>query len=121
MGTKIIQTYIRVAQEGKFECNIHQGGSLFYISQDSIPAEVLEMNSKIVDILDKTIDLNHTLYALDFMQSNKGNVYFIEGNSTPGIIWEQDNKIDETKSKELIDIIISELQSIIIKKKQEQK
>jgi len=115
LGTNIMQTYIRIAEEGKFECNIHQGGKLFYISQENMPPEVLEMSKKIVKILDTKIDLKHSLYALDFMQSNDGNVYFIEWNDTPGIIWENENQIDEEKSKELIDIIINELVLIIAK------
>jgi len=117
LWTKIIQTYIRIAEEGKFECNIHQGGRLFYISQETMPPEVLDMSKKIVEILDTKINLKHSLYALDFMQSNDGNVYFIEGNDTPGIIWEHKNTMDEAKSKELIDIIIGEL-VLISKEKQ---
>jgi len=82
-----------------------------------MPPEVLDMSKKIVEILDTKINLKHSLYALDFMQSNDGNVYFIEGNDTPGIIWEHKNTMDEAKSKELIDIIIGEL-VLISKEKQ---
>jgi len=117
LKTKIIQTYIRIAEKGKFECNIHQGGNLFYISKKIIPKDILGMSKKIIKRLDAKINLKHSLYALDFMQSNDGNAYFIEGNDTPGIIWEHKNKIDEAKSKELIDIIINELKLIIREKR----
>jgi hypothetical protein len=113
LNTKIIQTYIRIAEKGKFECNIHQGGNLVYIPKKNIPTEVLSMSKKIIKKLGAKINLRHSLYALDFMQSNGGNVYFIEGNDTPGIIWEHKNEIDEAKSKELIDTIINELKLII--------
>lgn len=116
LNTKIIQTYIRIAEKGKFKCNIHQGGRLFYISKKIMPKDVLKMSKKIIKRLGAKINLKHSLYALDFMQSNKGNVYFIEGNDSPGIIWEYKNKIDEAKSKELIDIIINELKLIIQEK-----
>lgn len=113
LNTKIIQTYIRIAEKGKYKCNIHQGGRLFYISQKIIPKDVLRLSKKIIKRLDNKINLKHTLYALDFMQSNNGNAYFIEGNDTPGVIWEYKNKIDEAKSKELMNIIIDELKLII--------
>ncbi|NQU78161.1 hypothetical protein HQ545_00160 [Candidatus Woesearchaeota archaeon] len=117
LNTKIIQTYIRIAEKGKFECNIHQGGNLFYISEKIIPEAVLEMSKKIIKKLGAEINLKHSLYALDFMISNNGNVYFIEGNDTPGIIWEHKNEIDKAKTKELIDIIVNELKLIIQEKK----
>ena len=117
LNTKIIQTYIRIAEKGKFECNLHQGGKVFYISKKIIPKDILGMSEKIIKRLDSKINLKHSLYALDFMQSNDGNVYFIEGNDTPGIIWEYKNKMDEIKSKELIDFIVNELKLIIREKK----
>ena len=113
---KIIQAYIRVAKKGRFRCNIHQGGNLFYISKKVIPKKVLVVIKKIIKRLDTRLDLKHSLYALDFIQSNNGNLYFIEGNNNPGIIWEYKNKMDEEKSKELINVIINEVKSIIQEK-----
>ena len=116
LNTKIIQTYIRIAKKGKFECNLHQGGKVFYISKKIIPKEILGISEKIIKILDSKINIKHSLYALDFMQSNNGNVYFIEGNDTPGIVWGYKNKIDESKTKELINLIVNELKLFIQEK-----
>ncbi|GAG07575.1 unnamed protein product, partial [marine sediment metagenome] len=81
LNHKILQTYIRIAKKGKFECNYHQGGKLVYISQKKIPKDVLTMTKKIIKKLDAELDLKHSLYALDFVRSNNGNLYFIEGNT----------------------------------------
>ena len=113
---KIVQAYIRIAKKGDFKCNIHQGGNLIYIPIKTIPKDVRTMTGKIIKKLDAISNLKHSLYALDFMQSNDGNLYFIEGNSNPGIIWAYDNKKDEIKTKQLANLIINELKSIIKEK-----
>ncbi len=48
LNKKIIQTYIRVAKKGKFECNEHQGGNLVYMPLETIPQDVLIMSKKII-------------------------------------------------------------------------
>ncbi|MEA2004533.1 MAG: ATP-grasp domain-containing protein, partial [archaeon] len=116
LNRKIIQAYIRIAKKGDFKCNIHQGGNLVYIPIKKIPKDVLTMTEKIIKKLDKVSGLKHSLYALDFMRSNDGNLYFIEGNSNPGLIWAYHNKKDEKKSKELANSIINELKLIIKEK-----
>jgi len=106
---KIIQAYIRVAQQGKFKCNEHQGGELIYIPLSVVPHAVRVMSKMITKQLHTTVDLKHSLYALDFIRSNDGNLYFIEGNTNPGIDWDHAKKINEVKSKELINSIVHEL------------
>jgi glutathione synthase/RimK-type ligase-like ATP-grasp enzyme len=113
---KIIQTYIRIAKKGNFKCNAHQGGNVVYMPIDKIPTDVLAMTKKIMQKLKDNLNIDHSLYALDFIRSNNGNLYFIEGNTNPGINWNYNNKIDVIKSKELIDYIIEEL-VLIIKEK----
>jgi glutathione synthase/RimK-type ligase-like ATP-grasp enzyme len=113
---KIIQAYIRIAKPGNFECNEHQGGNLVYIPVNKIPKDVLKMIKKITEKLDLKINLSHSLYALDFMRTNTGNLFFLEGNSNPGIDWNHAKKLNEIKSKELIDLIIQELKLIIKEK-----
>lgn len=112
INKKIIQAYIRVAKPGNFKCNEHQGGDLIYIPLKMIPYAVRTMSKKIAQQLDKTVCLQHSLYALDFIQSNDGNLYFIEGNTRPGIDWDHSKKINEVRSKELIDVIVHELRLI---------
>jgi len=112
INQKIIQAYIRVARDGNFRCNEHQGGDLVYIPLSVIPRTVRAMSKQITQQLHTIVDLKHSLFALDFIQSNDGNLYFIEGNTNPGIDWDHGKKINEVKSKELIDIIVRELRLI---------
>ncbi|TKJ17821.1 hypothetical protein CEE44_04845 [Candidatus Woesearchaeota archaeon B3_Woes] len=113
LNNKIIQTYIRIARKGNFKCNEHQGGNLVYMSIKTIHKDVLTMTRKIIKKLEAKLNLKHSLYALDFMRSNNGNLYFIEGNTNPGIDWNPRKKINEIKSKELINLIVNELKLII--------
>ena len=71
------------------------------------------MTRKIIKNLDTKLNLKHSLYSLDFIRSNNGNLYFIEGNDRPGIDWNHRKKINEIKSKELINLIVNELKLII--------
>ncbi len=112
LNQKIVQAYIRIAQDGNFKCNEHQGGDLVYIPMSAIPRTVRTMSKQITRKLHSIVDLKHSLFALDFIQSNDGNLYFIEGNTNPGIDWDHGKKINEVKSKELIDIIVRELRLI---------
>ncbi|OIP58163.1 MAG: hypothetical protein COX79_01850 [Candidatus Levybacteria bacterium CG_4_10_14_0_2_um_filter_36_16] len=101
---KIIQQYIRMAKKGDFRCNEHQGATVKYIKIEDIPINVLTTARKIVSKLDR----KNALFALDFVVSNEGNVYFLEGNINPGIYWGIDSKEDEKNTKKLINIIVKE-------------
>ena len=116
LNHKIIQAYIRIAKPGEFKCNEHQGGNLKYISLKIIPKDVLSMTGKIIKKLDTKLNLKHSLYSLDFMRTSSGHLYFLEGNSNPGIDWNHRKKINEIKSKELINLIINELKLIMQEK-----
>lgn len=105
MGDKIVQTYIRTAPADGFCCNDHQGGASEYILESNVPLKVLEMAHSLVERLPS----DNSLYALDFIVSHNGNVYLLEGNTGPGLNWNSDNKIDEVKSHQLIEIIVAEL------------
>ncbi len=105
LGQKIIQTYIRVAKEGDFRCNEHAGGLLIYISKSKVPLEIRKDTKRMVDILDKKF----SLYALDFIVSNNGNVYLLEANTRPGLDWNVSIKKNEIEAKKLIRIIVKEI------------
>ncbi len=105
LGKKAIQAYIRTAKKDDFRCNEHQGGTLTYISQKELPVKVLGVSNQIVNILDE----NSALYALDFIVSNNGNVYLLEGNCGPGIDWNLSLKKNEFMAKKLIRNIAAEL------------
>lgn len=112
----VVQTYIRVAKKGNFKCNEHQGGNLVYMPIRRIPADVVGMIERIIKRLGMLLPLDHSLYAVDFIRSNNGNVYFIEGNSNPGIDWNHKKKINEIKSKELVNLIVDELKVLTSRK-----
>jgi hypothetical protein len=101
---RVIQTYLRTAKAGDFRCNLCQGGTCMYVSLKDIPQKVQVMAEAIA----RTLQQDNSLYALDFVISNRGNVYFLEGNIGPGIYWDLNNKADERMSKQLSDGIARE-------------
>ncbi len=104
-GSNLLQAYIRKPSVDDFKCNEHQGGSLEYIFKRDIPTRVLKVAGKIVE----QIDSASSVYALDFIISNGGNVYLMEGNSGPGIDWNLLLKRNERYAKKLIREIVKEL------------
>lgn len=105
LAGKIVQTYVRVAKAGDFRCNEHQGGLLKYIAKTAVPAAVISQAEKLVKFLKKTT----ALFALDFMVSNNGNVYLIEGNTGPGLDWNLEVKENELAGQKLIRLVVKEL------------
>lgn len=103
----IIQSYIRSAKKKEFRANASYGGSVSYIPIEKIPQDVLDMTRAI----HQTLKSKHSFYALDFMKSDSGNLYFIEGNITPGLNWF--NKTDELYAKKLIRELIEEMKKMI--------
>lgn len=102
---KIVQTYIRMAQNDSFLCNEHSGGLLKYISLNEIPKQVLSQAKKIAGKL----NWNDSLFSLDFIVSNHGNAYLLEGNTGPGLDWNPNIEKNIIKSKEFITMITHDL------------
>lgn len=102
---EIIQRYIRTAKEQDFRCNEHQGGKVIYINAIDIPKNVTNASNEII----KTLNRKNALFALDFIVSNNGNAYFLEGNINPGIYWGLNSIEDRVNTKKLINVIVSEL------------
>ena len=111
----IIQTYIRMAKANDFRCNLHQGGKLIYVDIEAIPNPVIAMAEKIVEEL----GYKRSLFTLDFIVSDSGRVYFIEGNMGPGINWDLTNIKDEQMSKKLIVGIVEEIAFRVKRQKRE--
>ena len=101
---EIVQYYVRIAKEGDYRCNEHQGGSLTYLKIKDISSRLVEKAKKIADELEKK-----SFYALDFIISNNGNPYLLEGNAGPGLDWNESLKNNETQAKKLICLIVAEL------------
>lgn len=105
LNGEIVQSYIRIAKKGEFRCNEHQGGSLIYVTSHQIPKKLITVSNKIAQSLtDKS-----SLFALDFIISNHGHVYLLEGNTSPGLDWNLKNPINEIEAKKLIQLIVKDL------------
>lgn len=105
LGNKIVQTYIRIAKKGDFRCNEHSGGLLKYIPKNEVPSKVVAASKNIA----KIIDNKSSLFALDFIISNNGNIYLLEANTGPGLDWNLSIKKNEIEAKKLMRIIIKEI------------
>jgi len=112
LGKKIIQAYIRTSAKDDFRCNTHQGGNIKYISKKEIPFKIKQMAKEILSVLDD----NNSLFALDFIISNNGNPYLMEGNTGPGLNWSLSLNGDEKNTKKLIRKIVKELYSRVFPK-----
>ena len=112
LNNKIIQSYIRVAKPGEFRCNEHKGGLLTYLPLNKLPQTLIAKSNQIAKILNK----KHSLFTLDFLISNAGNIYFLEGNTGPGLDWDTSRQKNEVEAKKLIDLIVQEL-TVRVKKK----
>ncbi|HUW21882.1 MAG TPA: ATP-grasp domain-containing protein [Candidatus Bathyarchaeia archaeon] len=105
LGNKIIQAYIRMAKKGDFRCNEHKGGLLKYIPKNEVPSKVVAVSRNIAKILNK----KSSLFTLDFIISNNGNIYLLEANTGPGLDWNLSIKENEIEAKKLMRIIIKEI------------
>lgn len=110
---QMLQCYIRMAKAHDFRCNEHQGGQLEYVTGKDIPKMVSQMAGEIVGEIAKP----QSLYALDFVISNTGRAYFIEGNIGPGLDWDVTKKVNENMSKQLIRSIVKEIALRVRKQK----
>ena len=115
LNGKIIQSYIRIAKEDDFRCNEHQGGTVLYLKEKEIPSLIIKTGKKII----KNLDRKNALYTLDFIISNNGNAYLLEGNINPGIYWGAGETDDEKMTKQLTQIIVKECKSKIKRRKLE--
>lgn len=113
LGGRVVQAYLRMAKKGDFRCNEHQGGRLKYIDCREIPVEVTKKANQIAKILNK----KKAIFALDFIISNAGNIYLLEGNTGPGLDWNISAKENEVEAKKLIRIIVKEMAVRIVKRK----
>lgn len=113
LNGKIVQTYLRMAKQGDFRCNEHQGGQLQYISRKDLPKKVVIAGNEISKLINK----KGSLFALDFIVSNNGNVYLLEGNSGPGLDWNLNIKKNEIEAKKLINLVVKQIANRVTKNK----
>lgn len=128
LNRRIVETYIRIARKGDFRNDGMNGGRLVFIPRKSVPGDVARMANRIRGIIDKECPKNH-FYALDFIRSNDGKTFLVEGNSKPGITWafgqnspdmtEADKLINRERNMRQIDLIVKTLKSAISRRRQE--
>jgi hypothetical protein len=94
-----------VAKKGDFRCNEHQGGLLTYLDLDEIPASLVAKSGLIAKVLNKKC----SLFSLDFIMSNSGVPYLLEGNTGPGLDWNMSLPKNEREAKKLIRMVVREL------------
>lgn len=104
---KIVQCYVRTAKQGEFRANASLGGEVEYIEPKKIPRDVVKMS----EAINKKLSVKHSFYALDFIKSSTGHLYFIEGNITPGINWFDEH--DEWHAKQLMRLIIQDIKKTL--------
>lgn len=104
LGGHFLFSYLRYPKTGDFRCNDHQGGSLVYIKEKEIPP-IIRVKA---DLISGSLK-NKALIALDFIVTNSGTPYLIEGNTGPGLSWDVNNKADVFMSKKLICGIVDQL------------
>lgn len=80
---EFIQSFMREAKDGEYRTNAYQGGHLTYLDLDTVPKEVL---AHVPYVLER-LPYKGNVFALDFLQSDSGNMYLVEGNSMPGLNW----------------------------------
>jgi len=105
LNGNIVQSYIRVAKPGDFRCNEHQGGQLTYLSLSEIPPALIARSNLIAGLLDNKC----SLFSLDFIISNSGRAYLLEGNTGPGLDWNLSLIQNEIEAKKLIRLIVGEI------------
>ncbi|MBP9817252.1 hypothetical protein KBC75_00660 [Candidatus Shapirobacteria bacterium] len=105
LGGQIVQAYIRQAKSTDFRCNEHSGGLLTYLPLSSIPPKVIAKSNEIAKLLNNQC----SLYTLDFIVSHNGHIFFLEGNTGPGLDWNESLPQNEFEAKRLISLVATEL------------
>ncbi len=109
LNGEIVQSFIRIAKAGEYRANAYRGGTLVYIDVDQIPEEVVSK----VESIKQRLPIADTVFALDFIQSNSGNYYLVEGNSMPGLNWFVPENAKH--ARKLMRLIINSIQKELLK------
>lgn len=111
MKEKLIQVYLRIAGPKAFLCNGHQGGEIVYIPNSRLSTKILEAATNTILLLPS----HNSLYSLDFVVSNSGNPYLLEGNTGPGLNWDESDTNDIRGAKKVMRVIVKELKRRVLK------
>lgn len=100
----LFHSYLRFPKTGDYRCNEHQGGTSAYIKESEIPKNIRSKADLISSSLKTT-----SLIALDFIVTNNGTPYLVEGNTGPGLSWNENIKKEVYMGKKLIRGIVDQL------------
>lgn len=81
MNHKFIYALSRIAKKGSLFTNFHQGATAVIIPRKTIPKNIQNMVSKIIE---KLKIFPYANYSLDFIFTNTGQPFLVEMNTTPG-------------------------------------
>ena len=101
LKNKLIHAYYRVAPKKEFQSNITKGAKPIFIKKKEIPNEVLKEYKRLKKKITKELSIKHSFYTLDFIKSSNKNLYLVEANSKPGMIWEE-RKEDKKNIKKML-------------------
>lgn len=107
---QIVQSYVRQAKAGDFRCNEHQCATSRYLTLAQIPPTIRSHANSIA----KSIIHDQSLFALDFVTCQSGNSYFLEGNTGPGLSWNDNIPHEVMMCQKLIRTIVKGLQSRLL-------
>jgi glutathione synthase/RimK-type ligase-like ATP-grasp enzyme len=102
---------IRVPKKGSYLANIAQGGSLFDVPLDKVPASAFALAERIDERFAK---YTPRIYSIDLMYCGE-KPYLVELNSQPGIPWrewEQFNNYYSRFHRYILDTLLTEPQTI---------
>lgn len=101
INRQIVQSYIRISTKNSFRCDGEMDGRLVYIEISDIPPRVRTIAMAIKKYIDSK-KCGTRVYTLDFIKSNSGKIYLVEGNDKPGITWTFGMNSPRMKAEDLI-------------------
>lgn len=117
MKEKLVQVYLRTAAPQEFLCNGHQGGVVTYVPTRQLSNKIKKAALRTIELLPP----HNSLYSLDFVVSDRGNPYLLEGNTGPGLNWDKNDIHDIRGAKKVIRVIVEELLDRVVKNKSSKK
>lgn len=106
INEKVFKAYLRMAAPGKYLSNVHQGGTMQWIPEKKIPADVVQ---HLRSMQSRLASLYPLYYTVDFLIDAKGRSYLGEINYSPGIKFPDGFKgLEEDSWKQLAHFFVSQ-------------
>lgn len=89
VNDKLSYSYIREPKEGNYLANLSQGGSLFIVQKDKIPASLFPIIRYANEVFET---FTPRIYSIDFMFDQDRRPWIVELNSMPGLYYTEEEK-----------------------------